>query len=230
MKFRLAAFWLFLLTVGGNHKQLSHDCARGMAMAVAPTEQRRHKGNELENALKLRETSKQTRFIGDITTTIHPDNATATASAALATSTVASAGSRSIGHHALRRAKASSSSSTSQDLELHFRETVAQLFASDETPNGVASDNPAAASLATDPSRGEPTTTHHPGRRHVMPDKLQYTKEIQVKQGRLMGITRRFQVTSGLGEVDQYLGLPYAEAPTGSRRFMPPGEFRRLKH
>jgi len=58
----------------------------------------------------------------------------------------------------------------------------------------------------------------------VVPDKLQYTQEIQVKQGRLMGITRRFQVTSGLRQVDQFLGLPYAEAPTDGRRFMPPGE------
>ncbi|KAH8374875.1 hypothetical protein KR200_007855 [Drosophila serrata] len=217
MKFRLAAFWLFLLTVGGNHKQLSHDCTRSMtmAMAMASASEQRHKGNELENALKLRVTSKQTRFIGDITTTIQPDNVTASST------TVASVGGRSIGHHALRHAKAVTPSSP--DLELHIRETMARLFASDETPSGAASDNPVASSLATDPSRGEATTTHHPGRRHVVPDKLQYTKEIQVKQGRLMGITRRFQVTSGLREVDQYLGLPYAEAPTGSRRFMPPG-------
>lgn len=61
-------------------------------------------------------------------------------------------------------------------------------------------------------------------RRHIVPEKLQYTKEIVIKQGRLMGIKRNFQPSSGLHAVDQYLGLPYAEAPVGSRRFMPPGK------
>ncbi|XP_046803920.1 uncharacterized protein LOC111675505 [Lucilia cuprina] len=60
-------------------------------------------------------------------------------------------------------------------------------------------------------------------RRHIIPEKLQYTREIFIKQGRLMGIKRNFQPSSGLRAVDQYLGLPYAEAPVGSRRFMPPG-------
>ncbi|XP_037820932.1 neuroligin-3-like isoform X2 [Lucilia sericata] len=60
-------------------------------------------------------------------------------------------------------------------------------------------------------------------RRHIIPEKLQYTREIYIKQGRLMGIKRNFQPSSGLRAVDQYLGLPYAEAPVGSRRFMPPG-------
>ncbi|XP_017052998.1 uncharacterized protein LOC108096132 isoform X1 [Drosophila ficusphila] len=199
MKFRLAAFWLFLLTVGGNHWQLSHVGYWGVA-----ADRQLHKGNELENAMKLRETSKQTRVIGDITTTIQP---------------VPDA--RSIGHQFLRAAKAAPPS-----LELQFRQTLSQLFSSDETTRGdaTATELPSAAFLATDDGRdGEATTTHHPGRRHVVPDKLQYTQEIQVKQGRLMGITRRFQVTSGLRQVDQFLGLPYAEAPTGSRRFMPPG-------
>jgi len=210
MKFRLAAFWLFLLTVGGNHLQLSHVRSWGVA-----AEKQLHKGNELENALKLRETSKQTRVIGDITTTIQPDPG------------------RSIGHQAVRRAKA-----PPPTLELHFRQSLARLFASEDgttpTPTPGApiqsqtqtngTDSPSAAFLATDKSRDEATTTHHPGRRHVVPDKLQYTQEIQVKQGRLMGITRRFQVTSGLRQVDQFLGLPYAEAPTDGRRFMPPGE------
>ncbi|EDW96350.2 uncharacterized protein Dyak_GE24935, isoform D [Drosophila yakuba] len=203
MKFRLAAFWLFLLTVGGNHKLLSHVPPMGVAAEKQPL----HKGNELENAMKLRETPKQSRVIGDITTTIQPDSDPG----------------RSIGHQTVRRAKAPPPS-----LELHFRESLNKLLAGDET-NHVdqtnATGNTTVAALATDEGRGdhEPTTTHHPERRHVVPDKLQYTQEIQVKQGRLMGITRRFQVTSGLRQVDQFLGLPYAEAPTGNRRFMPPG-------
>ncbi|XP_054091848.1 uncharacterized protein LOC105219933 isoform X2 [Zeugodacus cucurbitae] len=64
---------------------------------------------------------------------------------------------------------------------------------------------------------------HSNERRHIVPEKLQYTKEIRMKQGRLMGITRHFHPSTGLRDVDQYLGLPYAEAPVGSRRFMPPG-------
>ncbi|XP_075145132.1 neuroligin 1 [Haematobia irritans] len=60
-------------------------------------------------------------------------------------------------------------------------------------------------------------------RRHIVPEKLQYTEEITIKQGRLMGIRRNFHPSAGIRDVDQYLGIPYAEAPVGSRRFMPPG-------
>lgn len=55
-------------------------------------------------------------------------------------------------------------------------------------------------------------------------EKLLYTKEISIKQGRIKGIVRNFQAQTGLKEVDQYLGIPYAEPPIGSRRFMPPGK------
>ncbi|XP_067638497.1 uncharacterized protein Nlg1 [Eurosta solidaginis] len=65
--------------------------------------------------------------------------------------------------------------------------------------------------------------SHTNERRHIVPEKLQYTKEIVIKQGKLMGITRNFHTSTGLRDVDQYFGLPYAEAPIGSRRFMPPG-------
>ncbi|XP_055904543.1 uncharacterized protein LOC129940280 [Eupeodes corollae] len=59
--------------------------------------------------------------------------------------------------------------------------------------------------------------------RRQSPEKLMYTKEIMLKQGRLKGIVRSMHPQTGLRDVDQYLGLPYAEAPVGSRRFMPPG-------
>lgn len=51
----------------------------------------------------------------------------------------------------------------------------------------------------------------------------EYTREITIKQGRLRGIVRPMAVLSGLRTVRQFLGIPYAAAPVGSGRFMPPG-------
>lgn len=51
---------------------------------------------------------------------------------------------------------------------------------------------------------------------------FRYTREVQVKQGRLVGIVREMTTQSRLKNVDQFLGIPYAEAPVGSGRFMPP--------
>lgn len=48
------------------------------------------------------------------------------------------------------------------------------------------------------------------------------TREVQVRQGRLTGIVREMHAQSRLKNVDQFLGIPFAEAPVGSRRFMPP--------
>lgn len=226
MKFRLEAFWLILLTVGGNQKQLGTDCCNGrptwgipaaMATATATTmataaAEQKSIGNELENAMKLRETTEQTRrpppVVGDITTTTRPqtgpDATTFTA--------------KSFAHLAIKQAKGHS-------LDLDIKQRVAKLLASGESDSSAAGETVTTTMSDSDGSESSGTSTRHPERRHVVPDKLQYTKEIQIKQGRLMGITRRFQVTSGLAEVDQYLGIPYAEAPTGSRRFMPPGEY-----
>uniref|UniRef100_A0A182NLG0 Carboxylesterase type B domain-containing protein n=1 Tax=Anopheles dirus TaxID=7168 RepID=A0A182NLG0_9DIPT len=53
-------------------------------------------------------------------------------------------------------------------------------------------------------------------------DGTPYTRDIAVKQGILRGFVRVMHPQSGLKNVDQYLGIPYAEAPVGSRRFMPP--------
>lgn len=63
---------------------------------------------------------------------------------------------------------------------------------------------------------------------NIKKEKLLYTKEITIKQGRIKGIVRNFHPQTGLKDVHQYLGIPYAEAPVGSRRFMPPGEFNFL--
>lgn len=55
-------------------------------------------------------------------------------------------------------------------------------------------------------------------------DNVQYTKEMHVRQGAIKGIVRTMHAQSGLNNVDQYLGIPYAASPTGSGRFMPPGK------
>lgn len=54
---------------------------------------------------------------------------------------------------------------------------------------------------------------------------IQFTKEIVIKQGRLKGLIRSMHPQTGLKNVRQYLGIPYAAAPIGNGRFMPPGWF-----
>lgn len=54
---------------------------------------------------------------------------------------------------------------------------------------------------------------------------LQLTKELLIKQGRLKGFVRTMHPQTGLKSVRQYLGIPYAAAPIGNGRFMPPGLF-----
>ncbi|EDV93357.1 uncharacterized protein LOC6564319 [Drosophila grimshawi] len=235
MKFRLGSFWLFLLTVGGNEKQLSADCCHGLATwgiptaaaSTAPLKQKSieqsdsrnrytHNGNGLENATTLHSTAKQTptespQVIGDIITTTPQTTATTARTETQPDATTVTA--KSIVELLFRQA------SRPKSLELSLKEHMATLIGSEQHERGAAT----TAATPDNDTSSSGTSTHHPERRHVVPDKLQYTKELQIKQGRLMGITRRFQVTSGLRDVDQYLGLPYAEAPIGSRRFMPPG-------
>uniref|UniRef100_A0A1B0CTL9 Carboxylesterase type B domain-containing protein n=2 Tax=Lutzomyia longipalpis TaxID=7200 RepID=A0A1B0CTL9_LUTLO len=49
------------------------------------------------------------------------------------------------------------------------------------------------------------------------------TRQIAIKQGILRGVVRFMHPQSGLRDVDQFLGVPYAEPPINSKRFMPPG-------
>lgn len=51
----------------------------------------------------------------------------------------------------------------------------------------------------------------------------QLTKEVLLKQGHLKGVIRPMHPHTGLRNVNQYLGIPYAAAPIGNGRFMPPG-------
>lgn len=57
------------------------------------------------------------------------------------------------------------------------------------------------------------------------PPNLVLTKEITIKQGQLKGYVRVMHSQSGLRNVDQYLGIPYAAPPIGNGRFMAPGMY-----
>jgi neuroligin len=49
------------------------------------------------------------------------------------------------------------------------------------------------------------------------------TREIEIKQGKLIGLRLEATFNRDLKPVEVFLGIPYAAAPTGSQRFMPPG-------
>lgn len=51
----------------------------------------------------------------------------------------------------------------------------------------------------------------------------QYTREVHIKQGVLRGLIVDSRWNHVVGSAEQYLGLPYAGAPVGEMRFMPPG-------
>uniref|UniRef100_A0A1B6C6P7 Carboxylesterase type B domain-containing protein n=1 Tax=Clastoptera arizonana TaxID=38151 RepID=A0A1B6C6P7_9HEMI len=57
-----------------------------------------------------------------------------------------------------------------------------------------------------------------PGR--VIIDK---TRIIETKEGKLQGLVVQIEHNPNLRPVDTFLGVPYAAAPTGNQRFMPPG-------
>ncbi|CAB3381900.1 Hypothetical predicted protein [Cloeon dipterum] len=54
------------------------------------------------------------------------------------------------------------------------------------------------------------------------PPSIPVTREVVIKQGKLRGILLRANNPSR-GNVDIYLGIPYAAPPVGTQRFMPPG-------
>lgn len=73
------------------------------------------------------------------------------------------------------------------------------------------------------PPPGQPPPQYH-NHHHQQQQDVEHTREITIKQGRVKGIVRAMYRDSGLRDVDQFLGLPYAEAPVGNKRFMPPGK------
>lgn len=85
------------------------------------------------------------------------------------------------------------------------------------------------------PLQQPPTSIHQNSYQHPQsPNReefnVEYTKEVIIKQGRLKGMVRRMHTQSGLKNVDQYLGIPYAAAPVGNGRFMPPGTYNTLEY
>lgn len=58
----------------------------------------------------------------------------------------------------------------------------------------------------------------------TMESEMVLSREVAIKQGRVKGVVRSMYTQSGLRDVNQYLGLPYAESPVGNKRFMPPGK------
>lgn len=60
-------------------------------------------------------------------------------------------------------------------------------------------------------------------KRNLPQQNWQLTNAVQIKQGHLKGVIRPMHPHTGLRNVHQYLGIPYAAAPIGNGRFMPPG-------
>lgn len=58
-------------------------------------------------------------------------------------------------------------------------------------------------SIRKQPPQYEKHHTHH---QHREDQNVEYTKEVNIKQGRLKGMVRRMHAQSGLRNVDQYLG------------------------
>ncbi|GAB0094904.1 Carboxylic ester hydrolase [Sergentomyia squamirostris] len=71
-------------------------------------------------------------------------------------------------------------------------------------------------------SRSSSVTTQK-NRRQSHQRNITLTRQIVIKQGTLRGVVRFMHPQSGLRDVDQFLGIPYAEPPINSKRFMPPG-------
>lgn len=101
-----------------------------------------------------------------------------------------------------------------QSSSNYFRDLISRSDGANDNTNEYTVD-PAFTSFLQQKQRKQQSEIHRSALYRM-------TKEVQVKQGRLTGIVREMNVQSRLKDVDQFLGIPYAEAPIGSRRFMPP--------
>ncbi|XP_058821517.1 neuroligin-1 [Topomyia yanbarensis] len=118
------------------------------------------------------------------------------------------------------------------DRNDNLKKSIAALLANDgsEIYPSMSNDSPFGDyrhQIQNQQQYGSPIYRKHQTQRSQSPsydprDGTPYTREVAVKQGRIKGIVRVMHPQSGLKSVDQYLGIPYAEAPVGSRRFMPP--------
>lgn len=70
-----------------------------------------------------------------------------------------------------------------------------------------------------------PYRRHHPFQmqKDLPQQNWQLTDAVLIKQGHLKGVVRPMHPHTGLRNVNQYLGIPYAAPPIGNGRFMPPG-------
>ncbi|XP_059486675.1 neuroligin-4, X-linked-like [Neocloeon triangulifer] len=66
------------------------------------------------------------------------------------------------------------------------------------------------------------TTLAAEGRAASEPASIPTTREIVIKQGKIRGIVLKSS-NANRGNVNVYLGIPYAAPPVGTQRFMPPG-------
>lgn len=121
--------------------------------------------------------------------------------------------------HSVKRRSGSSFLPNTQSLSsssnsFSFRDLLSRY--PDENAVRLAVANPSPSHL----SSSQFPRPHRKEAHQKMP--FRYTREVQIKQGKIIGIVREMSSQLRLKNVDQFLGVPYAEAPVESRRFMPP--------
>lgn len=104
---------------------------------------------------------------------------------------------------------------SSSSNSFSFRDLLSRY--PDENAVRLAVANPPPSQLSSSSQFSRP---HRKEAHQKMP--FRYTREVQIKQGKIIGIVREMSSQLRLKNVDQFLGIPYAEAPIESRRFMPP--------
>lgn len=123
--------------------------------------------------------------------------------------------------HSVKRRSGGSSflpnTQSSSSNSFSFRDLLSRY--PDENAVRLAVANPSPSQLSSS-SSSQFSRPHRKEAHQKMP--FRYTREVQIKQGKIIGIVREMSSQLRLKNVDQFLGVPYAEAPIESRRFMPP--------